>query len=95
MLNEHNHIQEHVKIVRAYLLKSFPGFNMTEDASDPKICHRFTMTNPKTDEQFKLKVGWVRISDFFTDPGIIDRLLVYGDVAGMMRCVKNGQYFYW
>jgi hypothetical protein len=94
MLHEQPRIQEHLKIIREYLLKSFPGFDMTEDNSDPKICHRFTMTNLRTYEQFKLKVGWVRLS-MFSNPELMDRLLVYGDVAGKMRDEKKGQYFYW
>ena len=85
---------ENLKTVREYLAKEFPGFAMTEDTSEIGILHKFTMTNPKTFEQFKLKVGWPRLSDKSNNPEKINRSLVHGDVARKMRQHK-GKYLYW
>jgi len=85
---------ENLKTIREYLAKEFPGFVMTEDISDQGILHKFTMTNPKTSEQFKLKVGCPRMSDKSKNPENINRSLVHGDVARKMRQHK-GKYLYW
>ena len=85
---------ENLKTIRDYLTKQFPGFVITEDSSNPGILHKFTMTHPKTSEQFKLKVGWHRLSEKSNNPEKTERSLVYGDVARKMRQQK-GQYFYW
>ena len=60
--------QANLKTIRKYLLKSFPGLNMTEDTPDPNVCHRFTMTSGKTFQQFRLKVGWSRLSESYNTP---------------------------
>ena len=93
MFEEQNWI-ENLKSIREYLTKEFQGFVMTEDSSDPGILHKFTMTNSKTYEQFKLKVGWPRLSDKSNNPEKIVRSLVHGDVARKMRQQK-GKYLYW
>ena len=62
MLGEHNWT-ENLKTTRQYLTKGFQGFMMTEDSSGPGILLKFTMTKSKTYEQFKLQVGWPRLSD--------------------------------
>lgn len=94
LLNEQERIQQNLKTIREYLLNAFPGFHMTEDASDPTVCHRFTMTNVKTFEQYKLKVEWHRLSDVLSNPDRTDRSLVHGDVVRKMRDAK-GHYLYW
>ena len=68
MLDEQQRILENLKTIREYLMNEFASFVMTEDASDPSILHRFTMTNAKTHEQFKLKVDG---RDFLTIPTIL------------------------
>ena len=85
---------ENLKTIRQYLTEHFPGCLMTEDGSDTGILHKFTMTNPKTFEQFKLKVGWLRLTDKSNNPERTERSLVHGGVAGKMRQHK-GRYFYW
>lgn len=97
MLEEQDRIHENLKIIREYLMKGFPGFDMTEDTSDPSLCHKFTMTRLKTYEQFKLKVGWPRLSDKSNTPDKTKRSLEHGDVTGKMRKMRDGkgQYFYW
>ena len=85
---------ENLKTVREYLTKQFAGFVMTGDSSDPGILHKFTMTHPKTNDQFKLKVGWPRLSEKSNNPEKTERSLVHGDVARKMR-QRKGQYFYW
>ena len=72
-------------------MKAFPGFDMWDEA-EPDICHKFTLTNPKTDDQFKLKVRWARLSYPFDDPEMMNRVLVYNDVAGKLR---DAQYYFW
>jgi hypothetical protein len=91
---EEQHWIENLKTIREYLTKEFQGCLMTEDSSDPGILHKFTMTHSKTDEEFKLKVGWPRLSDKSSNPEKIGRSLVHGGVAGKMREHK-GKYFYW
>jgi hypothetical protein len=94
MLDEQERIQHNLKIIREHLLREFPGFNMTEDTSDPPICHRFTMTNLTTYQQYKLKVGWRRLSDKTSTSERTLSSLVHGDVAHKMRRLK-GDYLYW
>jgi hypothetical protein len=94
MVEEQNLIAENLKAIREYLTKEFPSFVMTEDTSDTSIMHKFTMTNPKTYEQLKLKVGWPRLSDKSNNPEKTHRSLVHGDVARKMRHHK-GKYLYW
>ena len=95
MLDEQERIQDNLKIIREYLMKSFPGFNMTEDTSEPRKCHRFTMTDANTFQQFRLKVGWSRLSETFNTTERTSRSLIHGGVAGKMRTEENGQYYYW
>jgi hypothetical protein len=85
---------ENLKTIRQYLTEQFPGYLITEDSSDTGILHKFTMTNPKTYEQFKLKVGWLRLSGKSNNPEKTERSLIHGDVARKMRQQK-GRYFYW
>ena len=94
MVNEREGTQQNLKIIREYLTKEFPGFKLTEDTSDGSICHRFTVTDLKTYQQFKLKVGAPRLSHKSTAPDKLLRSLVHGDVACKMRKLK-GSYFYW
>lgn len=94
LLDERDRIQLNLRTVREYLAKGFPGFQLTEDASDPNICHRFTVTNVRTFEQYKLKVGWARLTEISTLPEKMNRSLVDDDVAGRMRKAK-GHYAYW
>jgi hypothetical protein len=89
MLEEEDCIQQSLKIIREYLVRAFPGFDVTEDLSDPSICHKFTLTNATNSEQLKLKIGWPRLSD---DVETMERLLVHSDVAGKMR---DNKYYFW
>lgn len=95
MREEQKCVQQNLKVIREYLLKAFPGFDLIEDTAEPSVCHRFTLTNAKTFEQFKLKVGWVRLSDLSSDGEMMRRLLVNSDLAGKMRNENNDQYYYW
>ena len=95
MLEEQECVRQNLKVIREYLLKAFPGFDLTEDTVEPNVCHRFTLTNAKTFEQFKLRVGWVRLSDLSSDGEMMRRLLVNSDLASKMRNEKDGQYYNW
>jgi hypothetical protein len=94
MLDEQQRILDNLKTIREYLMNEFASFEMTEDTSDPSILHKFTLTNAKTHEQFKLKVGWPRLSDKSNNPQKLQRSLIHGDVARKMR-QHRGQYLYW
>ena len=94
MLDELEQIQHNLEIIREHLLREFAGFNITEDMSDAPICHRLTMTNLATYQQYKLKVGWRRLSDKTSTPERTHSSLVHGDVAHKMRKSK-GDYLYW
>lgn len=52
------------------------------------------MTDVKTFEQYKLKVGWPRLSEATNSPDKLNRLLADDDVVGRMRKEKE-QYVYW
>ena len=94
MLDEQERIQNNLKIIREYLLREFPDSHITEDTSDAPICHKFTTTNLATYQQYKLKVGWRRLSDKTSTPERTLSSLVHGDVAHKMRKSK-GDYLYW
>jgi hypothetical protein len=76
-------------------MRSCAGLDITEDGSDPLIGYRFIVTNLKTHEQYKLHVGWARLSNSSGDPEMIRESLLYDDVAGKMRVTKDGHYFFW
>jgi hypothetical protein len=94
MLDEQERIQNNLKIIREYLLREFPDSHITEDTSDAPICHKFTMTNLATYQQYKLKVGWRRLSDNTSTAERTLSSLVHGDVAHKM-CKAKGDYLYW
>lgn len=94
MPDERERIEVNLRTIREYLTQGFPSFQLTEDASDPTICHRFTVTNGSTFEQFKLKVGWPRLCEITNSPEKLHRLLADDNVVGRMRKAK-GQYVYW
>jgi len=48
VLDERDRIHLNLQTIRDYFVKGFVGFDLTEDASDPTVCHRFTMTDLKT-----------------------------------------------
>ena len=94
VLDERDRIEQNHRTIRDYLIHGFPGFQLTEDAPDPTICHRFTMTDVKTFEQYKLKVG-CRASPRL--PTIQKRRTVHWWmkkwIAKMRRA--KGHYLYW
>lgn len=94
VLDERDRIQQNHRTIRDYLIHGFPGFQLTEDAPDPTISHRFTMTDVKTFEQYKLKVGWPRLSEITNNPEKTNRSLVDEEVIAKMRRAK-GHYLYW
>jgi hypothetical protein len=94
ILDERDRIELNLRTIREYLAKGFTGFQLTEDASDPTVCHRFTVTDVKTFEQYKLKIGWARLSEITNNPEKMNRSLVNDDVVARMRKAK-GHYVYW
>ena len=94
VLDERERIEQNLHTIREYLTKGFPGFQLTEDASDLTICHRFTVTDVRTFEQYKLKVGWPRLSEITNSPEKMNHSLAEDDVVARMRKAK-GHYVYW
>ena len=91
MLQPADSIQRNLKVIREYLMATFQGFGMWDEA-EPPICQKFILTNPKTMEEFKLKVMWGRICDGSIDGETLRRFMVAGDVAGKLR---EERYYYW
>jgi hypothetical protein len=60
---EETRITQNLKVIRAYLLDQFKGFERTKDKQDGSLCHLFTVTNSKTYTQYTLKVSGPRLSD--------------------------------
>ena len=52
------------------------------------------MTDVKTFEQYKLNVGWPRLSEITNNPEKTNRSLVDEEVIAKMRRAK-GHYLYW
>ncbi len=93
--DEARRIDEKLVVIRAYLVKSFPNYQITEDEETPSTCWRFTLTQLRPAyESFKLKVWWPRLADRKNTPQSIERSLIAEDVAAEMRKVK-GEYFPW
>jgi len=87
MLDELEQIQHNLKIIREHLLRKFAGFNITEDISDAPICHRFTLTDPMTYQQYGLKVGWRRFSDRLPNAQCEGRLSVLVKPSSIRRII--------
>ena len=93
--DEFRRIEEKLVGIRAYLVKNFPNYQITEDEGTPSTCWRFTLTQLRPAyESFKLQVGWPRLADRKNTPKSIERSLIAEDVAAEMRKVK-GEYFIW
>ena len=91
VLDERERIQLNLQTIRDYLVTGFAGFQLTEDASDPTVCHRFTMTDLKTFQQYNLKVSWSHLGELTEK---MAHSLVDVDVVSKMRDAK-GHYWYW
>ena len=94
VLDERDRIHLNLQTIRDYLVKGFVGFQLTEDASDPTVCHRFTMTDLKTFQQYKLKVSWSRLGELTNSAEKLAHSLFDTDVASKMREAK-GHYWHW
>jgi hypothetical protein len=92
--DEGRRIEDNLKVIRGYLARSFAGFKITEDRSNQRLWHTFTMLNRDTGEQVRLKIAWGRLSEESNTPDRTERSLEHGGVAGKMRNA-NGDYFYW
>ena len=86
-------IEENQQVIRDYLIGQFKGFEVT-DSPNPPLSHMFTVTR-SADEQYRLKVAWLLISDPGNTPATLKRLLLAHDVAGRMRGKSQGEYFAW
>jgi hypothetical protein len=94
VIDERERIELNRRTIREHLIKEFPGFHLTEDASEHLVYHRFTVTDVTTFEQYKLKVGWPRLSEITNNPDMTKRSLMDDDVIGRMRNAK-GHYAQW
>lgn len=92
--DESSRIDQNLTVIRAYLVRSFAGFDFTEDKSTQGASHTFTVSNRITGEDFRLQVAWDRLAQLSNTPDRTTRALEHGGVAGKMRSA-NGGYFYW
>jgi hypothetical protein len=92
--DETTRIEENLNVIRAYLARSFVGFTFTEDKSNQRLWHTFTLSNYHTGEEVRLKVSWGRLAEASNTPDRTVRSLEHGGVAGKIRHA-NGDYFYW
>ena len=86
-------VEENQQVIRDYLIAQFKGFDVT-DTPNPPLSHIFIVTR-SSDEQYRVKVAWLLISDRSNNPAKIRRLLIAHDVAGRMRGKSQGEYFSW
>jgi hypothetical protein len=86
-------VEENQQVIRDYLVGQFKGFDVT-DSPNPPLSHMFTVTR-SADEQYRVKVAWLVISDPGNTPEKLKRRLIAHDVAGRMRGKSQGEYFAW
>jgi hypothetical protein len=86
-------VEENQQVIRDYLIGQFKGFEVT-DSPNPPLSHMFTVTR-SADEQYRVKVAWLLISDSSNTSVQLKRLLLAHDVAGRMRGKSQGEYFAW
>jgi hypothetical protein len=90
---EDTFVKENQQVIRDYLIGKFKGFEVT-DLPNPPLSHMFIVTK-SSEEQYRVKVAWLQISDRSNTPAKIKQLLVAHDVAGRMRGKSQGEYFAW
>ena len=86
-------VKENQQVIRDYLMGKFKGFEVT-DTPNPPLSHMFIVTK-SSEEQYRVKVGWLQISDSSNTPAKMKQLLAAHDVAGRMRGKSQGEYFAW
>lgn len=86
-------ITQNQQVIRDYLIEHFKGFEVT-DTPNPPLSHMFIVTR-SSEEQYRVKVTWLQISDSRNTPARIQQLLTTHDVAGRMRGKSQGEYFAW
>lgn len=93
LMTEQQFIKKNLAVIRAYLKSKFPGCVITEE-SNPSLYHTFTVRDEKLRRNYKLKVGWPRLSDRSNTQEKTRTELGRVDVA---RCMTQAgsEWFYW
>lgn len=93
LMTEQQFIKKNLAVIRAYLKSKFPGCVITEE-STPSLYHTFTVRDEKLRHNYKLKVGWPRLSDRQNTQEKTRTELSRVDVAHNM--IQAGdEWFYW
>lgn len=93
LMTEQQFIKKNLAVIRAYLKSKFPGCVITEE-SHLSLHHTFTVRDEKLRHNYKLKVGWSRLSDRRNTQEKTRTELSRGDVAtGMSHA--GGDWFCW
>lgn len=92
LMTEQQFIKKNLAVIRAYLKGKFPGCVITEE-STPSLYHTFTVRDENR-RNYKLKVGWPRLSDRHNTQEKTRTELGRVDVA---RCMirAGDEWFYW
>lgn len=93
LMTEQQFIKKNLAVIRAYLKSKFPGCVITEE-SNPSLYHTFTVRNEKLHHNYKLKVGWLRLSDRSNTQEKTRTELGRVDVASRM-IQSGGNWSYW
>lgn len=93
LMTEQQFIKKNLTVIRAYLKSKFPGCVITEE-SNPSLHHTFSVKDEKLHHNYKLKVGWPRLSDRSNTQEKMRAELGLVDVA--RRMIQAGDdWFYW
>ncbi|MDH4085151.1 MAG: hypothetical protein OEV99_17100 [Nitrospira sp.] len=93
LMTEQQFIKKNLAVIRAYLKTKFPRCVITEE-SNPSLYHTFTVRDEKVHHNYRLKVGWPRLSDRSNTQEKTKTELGRVDVA---RCMiqAGDDWFYW
>ena len=93
LMTEQQFIKKNLAVIRAYLKCKFPGYVITEESS-PSMYHAFTVRDEKLRHNYKLKVGWLRLSDRSNTQEKTKSELTRVDVASGMTQAGD-DWYYW
>jgi hypothetical protein len=88
-------ISSNLKVIHAYLVNEFPGFDVPPGTPNGSMYHTFTLTNSTTFTSHILRVTGPQLSDSGNTPEKTEKALVRDNVADKMRATKKGEYFSW
>jgi len=93
LMTEQQLIKKNLAVIRAYLKSKFPSCVITEE-SHPSRHHIFTVRDENLQQNYRLKVGWPRLSDRRNTQEKTRTELARSDVAtGMIQA--RDEWLYW